>query len=115
MVQIGHNSRNGRSCIIAAQTGIAGSSEIGDGVVMGGKTSLADHARVGSGARLGGSTGVYSRVPEGGVYSGEPARPHRDHLREVAALRRLPDLVRELRRLELRLRDLEAEAERSAD
>ncbi|MCB9831305.1 MAG: UDP-3-O-(3-hydroxymyristoyl)glucosamine N-acyltransferase [Planctomycetes bacterium] len=115
LVQIGHNARIGRSCIIAAQSGIAGSSTIGDGVVMGGRSAVADHAAIGAGARLGGASGVYSEVPAGGVYSGEPARPHREHLREVAALHRLPELLRELRRLEHRIRDLEDESPRRPD
>ncbi|HEY2446326.1 MAG TPA: UDP-3-O-(3-hydroxymyristoyl)glucosamine N-acyltransferase [Rhizomicrobium sp.] len=90
LVQIGHNSRIGRHCMIVAQVGISGSCELGDFVVLGGQVGIADHVRIGDGARFaarGAATpGVY---PGGEDYGGVPARPMRQWRREVAAVARL--------------------------
>ncbi|HTQ12409.1 MAG TPA: UDP-3-O-(3-hydroxymyristoyl)glucosamine N-acyltransferase [Rhizomicrobium sp.] len=90
LVQIGHNSRIGRHCIIAGQAGISGSCEIGDFVVMGGQVGVADHAEIGAGARLAGRTGVMPGPLAGGQdYGGAPAQPVKDWLREVTMLRKM--------------------------
>ncbi|MEZ5892328.1 MAG: UDP-3-O-(3-hydroxymyristoyl)glucosamine N-acyltransferase [Parvularculaceae bacterium] len=89
LVQIGHNVRLGRNCIIAAQTGISGSCVIGDGVMMGGKVGLADHLTIGDGAMIAAGSGLMRDVPPGEKWGGAPARPIRDWLRETAALAKL--------------------------
>ena len=89
LVQIGHNVRLGRGCIIAAQTGISGSCVIGDGVMMGGQVGLADHLTVGAGAQLAAGSGLMRDVPPGEKWGGRPARPVKDWLRETAALSKL--------------------------
>lgn len=100
LVHVGHNVRIGRRCFIVAQAGVAGSVEVGDGVKIGGQAGISDHVRVGDGARIAAQAGVIGDVPAGETYSGYPARPHRTALRASAALFRLPELVRRLRRLE---------------
>ncbi|MCP5517641.1 MAG: UDP-3-O-(3-hydroxymyristoyl)glucosamine N-acyltransferase [Verrucomicrobiales bacterium] len=97
LVQIGHNCRIGRSCVIAACTGIAGSVTLGDGVVVGGCVALKDHITVGSGVRIGGGSSVGADVPPGQTVVGYPAAEHRRTLRQWAALRRLPELLRAAR------------------
>ena len=89
LVQIGHNVRLGRGCIIAAQTGISGSCVIGDGVLMGGKVGLADHLKIGAGAQIAAASGLMRDVPPGEKWGGIPARPIKDWLRETAALSKL--------------------------
>ncbi|MCB1282591.1 MAG: UDP-3-O-(3-hydroxymyristoyl)glucosamine N-acyltransferase, partial [Salinibacterium sp.] len=96
-VMIGHNCQIGRSCLIAGQTGLAGSCIVEDGVIIGGDCSVADHSLIGAGARIAGRTAVHGRVPAGAVWSGYPGRSHDDEMREVAALRRLPALLKEFR------------------
>jgi UDP-3-O-[3-hydroxymyristoyl] glucosamine N-acyltransferase len=87
LVQIGHNTRIGRHCIIAAQAGIAGSCELGDFVVLGGQSGVADHARIGTGARLAGRCAATpGDLPGGQDYGGVPARPMKQWARELAAL-----------------------------
>lgn len=97
LVQIGHNTRTGRHCIIVAQVGISGSCEIGDFVVLGGQAGVADHAHIGDGARVAAKSGMMpGDYPGGTDYGGYPVRPAKDWRREVAALtllakRRKPD------------------------
>lgn len=89
LVQIAHNVRIGRSCVIAAQCGISGSSAIGDFVTMGGQAGVADHVSIGDGSMIAARTGVTNDLVGGQVYGGFPARPIRQWRREVAALARL--------------------------
>ncbi len=92
LVHIGHNVRVGADVVIAAQTGISGSSVIGDGAVIGGQVGIADHVTIGDGVILGAQAGVPSRKKLGGsgvVFWGTPARPIQQYLKQLAALARL--------------------------
>ena len=89
LVQIGHNVIIGRSCVIAAQTGISGSCVIEDGVFMGGKVGLADHLTIGAGAMIAAGSGLMRDVPAGEKWGGRPARPVKEWLKETATLTRL--------------------------
>jgi UDP-3-O-[3-hydroxymyristoyl] glucosamine N-acyltransferase len=86
LVQIAHNVRVGRNCLMAAQVGISGSVTIGDGVMFGGRAAVADHLEIGAGAKLAGTAGVMRNVPPGEVWCGTPARPIREFMRETAWL-----------------------------
>lgn len=91
LVHIGHNCVIGRNVIIAAQTGISGSSVVEDGAILGGQVGIGEHATVGAGVILGGGAGVLSgkkmRGP-GEVFWGRPARPLKEYLRDLARLKR---------------------------
>ncbi len=89
LVQIAHNVVVGRGVLIAGQTGISGSVTIGDGAVLAGQVGVRDHVRIGERAVVLARAVVTRDVPPGAVVSGDPARPHREHLRVQAALRRL--------------------------
>jgi UDP-3-O-[3-hydroxymyristoyl] glucosamine N-acyltransferase len=92
LVHIGHNVRIGTDVVIAAQTGISGSSVIGDKCIIGGQVGIADHVTIESGVILGAQCGVPSgKVIRGAgvVYWGTPARPIRQHLKELAILARM--------------------------
>ena len=91
LVHVGHNVRIGEDVVIAAQTGISGSSVIETGVVVAGQVGIGDHVRVESGAILGAQCGVPSKkvIRGGGVFWGTPARPIGEYLRELAVLARL--------------------------
>lgn len=88
LVQIGHNTRLGRHCVIVSQVGISGSCEVGDYVVMAGQVGIGDHVRIGSGIRLGARTGMQTGAVllEPGDYGGLPAKPIREWLRELYAV-----------------------------
>jgi UDP-3-O-[3-hydroxymyristoyl] glucosamine N-acyltransferase len=92
MVHVGHNVRIGENVVIAAQTGISGSSVIEDGVVVAGQVGIADHVTVERGAILGAQCGVPSGKVirgKGILFWGTPARPIRQYLKELAVLARL--------------------------
>lgn len=89
LVQIGHNSVLGRSCIMAGSSGLAGSVTLGDGVIIGGSASIKDHVTIHSGARVGGGSGVMSDVAAGKSVLGYPATDSREMLKQWAALRNL--------------------------
>lgn len=92
LVHLGHNVRVGRDVVIAAQTGVSGSSAIGAGAVVGGQVGIGDHATVGEQVILGSGSGVLTHKKVKGpgvVFWGRPARPLKQYLKELAALARL--------------------------
>lgn len=89
LVQIGHNVKIGRHCIIVAQTGISGSAELGDFVLCGGKSGINGHVKIGDAAQIAGTSNVADNVPPGERWAGTPAKPLRDYMREARALRKL--------------------------
>jgi len=86
LVMIGHNCVIGRNALMAAQTGISGSVTVGDNVMFGGKAGVGDHLTIGKGASIAAGAGLLSDVPPGEVWSGYPARPLRQFLRETVWL-----------------------------
>ena len=100
MVHIAHNCRIGKHVVIAAQTGLAGGVEVADYVTIGGQVGIGDKARIQSNVTLGSGAGVLSsKIVRPGVYWGTPARPLREHLEQLAALARVPELLAEVREL----------------
>jgi len=102
-VQVGHNVKIGKHCILCAQVGIAGSTVIEDYAVFGGRAGASGHLRIGKGAQIAGCSAAFSDLEAGGKYGGTPAVPLSTHQRITVLLRKLPDLLRRLRRLESRL------------
>lgn len=83
LVQIAHNVRIGRHCVIVAQVGIAGSATIGNGVMIGGAAGIAGHVTIGDGVKLAALSGVAGDVPAGARWGGQPARPMAGVLRDA--------------------------------
>ncbi len=83
---VGHNCDVGQGCLIAAQTGLAGSVVIGNGAQLGGQVGVADHVVIGAGARVAAKSGVIGDVPAGAVMAGYPALPRLRWLRGLARL-----------------------------
>jgi UDP-3-O-[3-hydroxymyristoyl] glucosamine N-acyltransferase len=108
LVQIAHNCVIGPHCILAGQVGIAGSVTLGAGVMMGGSTSVRDHVKVGDNAMVAACSAVAEDIPAKARVSGTPAIPHRQALREIAALHRLPDLINDFHKLQHELEQLKS-------
>ncbi len=100
LVQIAHNVKIGRNCVIAAMAGIAGSTEIGDNVTLAAQAGIKDHALIGSGSVIAAKSGVIGDLPAGSFVSGYPAREHASQMRIEAAKLHLPELLRRVRSLE---------------
>lgn len=96
LIQIAHNVSIGENCLIAAQTGIAGSSKVGSGVVFGGQSGITGHIEIGDGAVIAAQAGVTKDVPAGAIVSGYPARPHTEAMRLQATLSRISVLYEEI-------------------
>ncbi len=99
LVQLGHNVRVGKLCLLMAQVGVAGSVHIEDGAILAGQVGVSGHHTIGKGATLAAQAGVFGDIPAGETWSGYPARPHKEALRAQAALFRLPGLLRRIERL----------------
>jgi UDP-3-O-[3-hydroxymyristoyl] glucosamine N-acyltransferase len=106
LVQVAHNVQIGPHSIIVGQTGIAGSARLGTGVVLGGQTAVRDHITIGDGAMVAARSALANNVPPKATVSGMPALPHRQSLREQAALRRLPELIVQVRKMQEELEEL---------
>jgi UDP-3-O-[3-hydroxymyristoyl] glucosamine N-acyltransferase len=89
LVQIGHNSVLGKCCIMAGNSGLAGSVTLGDGVIIGGSASIKDHVTIHSGAKVGAGSGVISDVAAGKTVLGYPACDSREKMKQWVALRKL--------------------------
>jgi UDP-3-O-[3-hydroxymyristoyl] glucosamine N-acyltransferase len=115
LVQIGHNVVIGRHCIIVAQVGISGSTELDDHVTLGGQAGLVGHIKIGKGAMVGAQSGVTKSVPAETVVTGYPATQHSAWRRLQALIHRLPDLFQRSRELEERVAQLERQRERERE
>lgn len=89
LVQIGHNSQLGKFCIMAGNSGLAGSVTLGNGVIIGGSASIKDHTHIGDGSIIGAGSGVTGDVPAGKTMLGYPAVEARNALKQWAILKRM--------------------------
>ncbi len=89
LVQIGHNVKIGKGCVIVSQVGISGSTVVEDYVVMGGQVGIAGHLNIATGARIAAQSGIMKDIPAGQEVMGSPALPIKDHMRQIATLKRL--------------------------
>jgi UDP-3-O-[3-hydroxymyristoyl] glucosamine N-acyltransferase len=108
LVQIGHACVVGEDDIICAQTGLAGSTVLGKNVLLAGQVGVSGHLTIHDDAVVYAQSGVGGDVPAGSCISGSPAFGSKDWLRAVTAFPRLPELLRAMRQLERRVKDLEA-------
>ena len=106
LVQVAHNCVIGPHCLLTGQSGTAGSVTLGTGVILGGQSAVRDHVHMSDGSVLVACSGVMEDVPPKQIVSGIPALPHRQNLREQAALRRLPELIAQMRKMQTELEEL---------
>ncbi len=107
LIMIAHNVEIGQNTVIAAQTGISGSTKVGKNCVMGGQVGLAGHINIPEGVMIGAQAGIGGGVKEGGVaIIGSPAFDVKDYYRSYAVFRKLPELRKQIMELENEVKDL---------
>lgn len=109
-VQIGHNVKIGKHCLVVAQVGIAGSTVIGDYVTLAARAGIGGHLTLGSRSTVGGKSGLISDLPEGETWFGYPAQPMKEELRVQMRTKQLGRYFQKVKDLEARLAELEAGA-----
>lgn len=100
LIQVAHNVTIGHDTVMAAQVGIAGSTHVGANCMFGGQVGLAGHITIADGVQIGAQAGVASGIDKPGRYIGTPAVPAMDFMRQSAAIKRLPQIVRTVDALE---------------
>lgn len=108
LVQIGHNVQVGKHTVIVSQSGIAGSSIVGDYCTVAAQVGIAGHLKVGDKATLAARTGVMADLEGGKVYWGAPAAPFMEARRQFAAIRKLPEAMKELANLKKQAEEIKA-------
>jgi UDP-3-O-[3-hydroxymyristoyl] glucosamine N-acyltransferase len=96
LCQIAHNVQIGKHCLIVSQTGISGSTTLGDYVTLAGKVGTAGHIHIGSRSIISGNSMIAKDVPDGSHLSGYLARPHREWMESQATVNRLPKILKKL-------------------
>jgi UDP-3-O-[3-hydroxymyristoyl] glucosamine N-acyltransferase len=110
LLQVAHNVEIGENSVIAAQTGISGSTKIGKGVMIGGQTGIAGHIKVADGTRAAGQSGITKSVNQPNtVLNGTPAFDAKSYLKSQAVYKRLPELEKKIQELQAALNKLAAE------
>jgi UDP-3-O-[3-hydroxymyristoyl] glucosamine N-acyltransferase len=91
LVQIGHNVKIGKHCLIVSQVGIAGSTVLGDYVAVGGQSGLSGHLKIGNRVQIGGGSAVVQDTPDGSKVMGYPALPFRQFARREVILKKMTE------------------------
>jgi UDP-3-O-[3-hydroxymyristoyl] glucosamine N-acyltransferase len=103
LVQVGHNVKMGKHCLIVSQAGIAGSTTLEDYVVLGGQVGVAGHLVLGKGVQVGAQSGINTSWPGGTTLRGTPALPYMEEQRITVLRNRLPDLFKRVAAVEKKL------------
>ena len=106
LVQIGHNCKIGKGCMIVSQVGIAGSCKIGDRVVIAGQVGMADHIEIGSDSIVMAKAGITRSFPEKSILIGAPAMPRKDFIKQMKIMKKAEDMVNKFKEYEHLLKDL---------
>ncbi len=107
LVQLGHNNKVGRNVIICGQSGISGSCTIEDGAILAGSSGVADHVTIGQRAVVMARSGISQDIAPGTQVFGSPAKDRKVAWKELAALSKLPELLKKFKALESRVEKLE--------
>lgn len=100
LVMVGHNCQIGKHNLLCSQVGIAGSTVTGDYVVMAGQVGVGDHLEIGDKVTLAAQSGVMHNLDSNQVYLGSPAVPVRDQMKIYAVVAKLPEMRKQLRKLQ---------------
>ena len=106
LVHIAHNCRIGANCLIVAQTGISGSTIVGDNVTFGGQVGTVGHIEIGGNSIYAARSGITKNMPPNFFGAGFPIQSHGDWLKFQVTLKKIPELLEKVRRLEHELETL---------
>lgn len=108
LVQVAHNVQIGKRVIIASQTGISGSVTIDDDCIIAGQVGFGEHATIEKGAIIGGQGGVFTgKTVRKGIWGGTPVQPYEDYLRQIAHIKSIPRLKKEIKILKEKINNSE--------
>ena len=110
LVQIAHNVVIGESSIIVSQVGISGSTQLGKRVTLGGQAGIAGHLKIGDNTTVAAKGGVSKDTPPNSIIAGTIGRPIQEWKKSEIGIRRLPELIEEVKKLRKKVQDLEARA-----
>lgn len=106
LIQIGHNVEIGENTVIAAQSGVAGSTKIGRDCMIGGQVGIVGHLTIGDKVKIAAQSGIGSNVPNDSTIQGSPAFDHMDYKKAYVIFRRLPELRQKIKELEAKIESL---------
>jgi UDP-3-O-[3-hydroxymyristoyl] glucosamine N-acyltransferase len=106
LIQVAHNVDVGSHSVIAAQTGISGSTKLGGNAVIGGQVGIAGHLNLGKGTQIGAQAGINFNTEENKQWHGSPAQPLKEWMRSTVIFKRLPEVDRKMREMELKIKEL---------
>jgi UDP-3-O-[3-hydroxymyristoyl] glucosamine N-acyltransferase len=116
LIHVAHNCVIGENTVIAAQTGVSGSTKIGKQCVIAGQVGFVGHIEIADRITIGAQSGVSKSLRESGkTYFGYPAKEHHEALRQEGAIRQLPELIAVVRQLQKRIEELEAEVKQHSE
>ncbi len=104
LIQIAHNVEIGENTVIAAQTGVSGSTKIGSNCMIGGQVGITGHLKIGDGVMIAAQSGIASNIPDGKIVQGSPAFDISPYRKSYVYFRKLPDLVARLDELEKQIK-----------
>jgi len=100
LVMIGHNTKIGKSCLIASQVGFSGSITTGDNIIVAGQVGFSDHINIASNTIFGGQSGIPKDIKEPGLYLGSPCMPMLKYAKSLVVFEKLPELQRRVKKIE---------------
>lgn len=98
LIQIGHNAEIGENTVIAAQSGVAGSTKVGANCMIGGQVGIIGHLKIGDRVKIAAKTGVANNIPDDGIFQGNPGFPVSDFKKSYVYFRKLPKIIQDLQK-----------------
>ena len=106
LIQIGHNVIIGENFLMASQSGIAGSTEIGNNVTVGGQVGIGGHIKIGNNIMIAAQSGITGSLKDNQVLGGHPVVPLQENLKIQAGMKKLPELLKRVKKLEQEVKSL---------
>jgi len=106
LIQIAHNVEIGENTVMAAQTGIAGSTKVGKNCMFAAQVGIVGHLKIGDNVKIGGQSGVMNDAEDGAILQGSSALPYKDFWKSYLIFRKLPEMHRQIGQLDKEIKAL---------